>query len=88
MGPLPWAKAAAQVIFDWDIECTAPRATRHNRSWIAELATCSILGNVVGHRMEAMRGLCLVSTVPAHTAHAAHAAPACWAAKQLLLDTV
>lgn len=55
MGPLPWAKAAAQVNFDWDIECTAPRPTRHDGSLVAELATCSILGNVVSHKMEAVR---------------------------------
>lgn len=53
MGPL--AKASARVSFAWDMECTAPRGARHDGSCVAELATCSILGNVVGQRMEAMR---------------------------------
>lgn len=51
----PLAKASARVSFDWDMECTAPRGARHGGSWVAELATGSILGSVLGHRMEAVR---------------------------------
>lgn len=49
----------------------------------SELATCSILGNVFVHRMEAMEGP-ILGLMPCHS----NAAPGCWAAKQLLWDSL
>ncbi|KAF2975917.1 hypothetical protein EK904_008974 [Melospiza melodia maxima] len=56
-GSPPLGKSSCMVGFDWDTECTAPR---HDGSWVQSsimtfFPTCSVLGNVAAHRMEAMR---------------------------------
>lgn len=85
MGPLPRAKAAARVCFDWDMECTAPRGARCDG---CSFRAGHILRNVFVHRTRGpISGLmpCQPCLGPSPRSNAA---PGCWAAMQLLWDSL